>query len=78
MQETEVWCLGREDTLEKRIATHSSIFGWGIPWTEKSLVDYSPRGHKESDTTEQSSTAQTRPYALLNEVLKANGVNNVN
>ena len=54
------------------------VFLPGKSHGRKSLVDYSPRGHKESDTTEQSSTAQTRPYALLNEVLKANGVNNVN
>ena len=27
--------LGREDTLEKEMATHSSIFAWRIPWTEE-------------------------------------------
>jgi len=27
---------GREDPLEKEIATHSSILAWEIPWTEKS------------------------------------------
>jgi len=26
--------LGQEDTLEKGMATHSSILAWGIPWTE--------------------------------------------
>ena len=30
-----VWCLGREDLLEKGIATHSSILAWEIPWTEE-------------------------------------------
>ena len=35
MQETQVQSLGREDPLEKRIATHSSILAWRIPWTEK-------------------------------------------
>ena len=35
MQETQVQSLGREDPLEKRIATHSSILAWGIPWTEE-------------------------------------------
>ena len=34
MQETQVQSLGREDTLEKRMATHSSILAWRIPWTE--------------------------------------------
>ena len=36
MQETRVQSLGREDPLEKVMATHSSILAWGIPWTEKS------------------------------------------
>ena len=31
MQETEVQTLGWEDTLEKEMATHSSIFTWKIP-----------------------------------------------
>ena len=34
MWETWVWSLGQEDTLEKRMATHSSILAWKIPWTE--------------------------------------------
>ena len=38
--------------MEKAMATHSSALAWKIPWTE-SLVGYSPRGHKESDTTER-------------------------
>ena len=36
MQETQVRSLGQEDPLEKRMATHSSILAWGIPWTEES------------------------------------------
>ena len=35
MQETQVQSLGREDPLEKKIATHSSILAWRIPWTEE-------------------------------------------
>ena len=34
-QETWVWSLGWEDPLEKRMATHSSILVWRIPWTEE-------------------------------------------
>ena len=34
-QETWVWFLGREDPLEKEMATHSSILAWKIPWTEE-------------------------------------------
>ena len=35
MRETQVQSLGREDLLEKEMATHSSILAWRIPWTEK-------------------------------------------
>ena len=35
LQETPVGSLGWEDPLEKRMATHSSILDWRIPWTEK-------------------------------------------
>ena len=31
MQETQVQSLGQEDSLEKGMATHSSILAWGIP-----------------------------------------------
>ena len=35
MQETWVCSLGREDPLEKGIATHFSILAWRTPWTEE-------------------------------------------
>ena len=35
MRETRVRSLGREDPLEKEIATHSSILAWRIPWMEE-------------------------------------------
>ena len=35
MQETQVQSLGREDPLEEKMATHSSILAWRIPWTEE-------------------------------------------
>ena len=35
MQEMWVLFLGREDPLEKEMATHSSILTWEIPWTEE-------------------------------------------
>ena len=35
MQETQVRSLGREDPLEKDMATHSSILAWRTPWTEE-------------------------------------------
>ena len=35
MQETCVQSLGREDPLEKEMATHSSTVSWKIPWAEE-------------------------------------------
>ena len=35
MQETRVQSLGREDLLEKEMATHSSTVAWKIPWMEE-------------------------------------------
>ena len=35
MRETQVQFLGREDPLEKEMATHSCILTWEIPWTEE-------------------------------------------
>ena len=50
-QETQVLSLGREDPLEKEMATHFRILAWEIPWTGKpgglQSVD-----HKELDITE--------------------------
>ena len=35
VQETRVRSLGREDPLEREMATRSSIPAWEIPWTEE-------------------------------------------
>ena len=53
MQETRVRSLGQEDPLEKGMATRS-IFLPGDSQGQRSLVGYTPWGHKESDTTEHS------------------------
>ena len=34
MRETRIQSLGREDPLEKEMATQYSILAWEIPWTE--------------------------------------------
>ena len=34
-QETWVQSLGWDDTLEEKMATHSSILAWKVPWTEE-------------------------------------------
>ena len=50
MQETWVQSLGREDPLEKGMATQSSILVREFHG-QRSLARYSPWGRKESDTT---------------------------
>ena len=35
MRETQIQFLGREDPLEKEMATHSSILAWKISWMEE-------------------------------------------
>ena len=35
MRETRVRSLGREDPLEKEMATHSSTLAWKIPWIKQ-------------------------------------------
>ena len=49
MQEMWVQSLGKEDPLEKEVATHSSILPWKIPWTEEpggiQFMAYKRAGH---------------------------------
>ena len=51
MRETQVRSLGREDPLEKEMATHSSVLAWRIPGTEET-GGLPSMGHTESGTTE--------------------------
>ena len=34
-QETQVWSLGQEDPLEKKMAAWASILAWRNPWAEE-------------------------------------------
>ena len=43
MQKTCVQSLGQEDSLEREMATHSSVLAWRVPWTEEP-GGYSPGG----------------------------------
>ena len=52
--------LGKEDPLEKEMATHSSILAWRIPWTEEP-GELQFMGGKESNTTEW----QTYTFVVL-------------
>ena len=67
MRETWVRSLGREDPLEKEMATHSSILAWRIPWTEE-RGGLQFMGRKESDTTEQL------PFPYLTSVFRSTKV----
>ena len=42
MEEMQVQSLGWEDSLQKGMATHSSILAWRIPWTEEPGGLYNP------------------------------------
>ena len=53
MQETWVRSLGQEDSLEKGIATLSSILAWRIPWTEEPGGLWS-MGWQRVDATERA------------------------
>ena len=75
-----VWSLGQEYTLEEEMATHSSIFAWKIPWSEEpggGGGGDSPKGHKQSDTTEQLShqAIMVDTAAMLPEVFSWNAFN---
>ena len=64
-QETQVRSLGQEDPLEKKLATHSSILAWEIPWTEDpgglQSLGLQRVGHDRATNTKHS--AVTEPLA---------------
>ena len=49
--EMQVQALGQEDSLEEKMVTLSSTLAWESH-RQRSLVDYSPWGHKKSDRTD--------------------------
>ena len=50
MREMQVRSLGRQDPLQNRMATHSGILAWEIPWTEE------PGGLQSMGVTESATT----------------------
>ena len=58
MQETQVQSLGREDPLEKEMATYSVFLLGGY----RCLAGYSPWSGKELDMTEQLTHTHTQYY----------------
>ena len=66
--------LGREDPLEKEMATHCSILAWRIPWMEE-LGGLQSTGRRESDTTEQlhftmAGTVLNPGFLVVNQMFK--------
>ena len=63
-QETRLQPMGWEDSLENKMATHSSIRAWSIPWTEEPDGLLSPCGQKESDRTEATEHISTHTVKM--------------
>ena len=59
----QVWSLGQEDLLEKKIATYSSILAWEIPWIEEPGWLQSMKSQKKSWT--QLATKQQQQQLFL-------------
>jgi len=57
MQETQVRFLSWEDSLEKEMATNSSILAWRVPRTEE-FGRLQSMGPQESETTERLNNLQ--------------------
>ena len=55
MQETQILSLGWEDSLEEKMATHSSILAWKISWTEEPcrLQSMEPQKVRQDRETER-------------------------
>ena len=62
--ETQGQSLDWEDPLEKKIASHSSILAWKIPWTEEPGGSYSPWDREELNMTEHTHTHTHTPMGL--------------
>ena len=70
MQDTWVQSLGQEDSLEKGMATYSSILAWRIPRTEEPGRLHSPWGHNELDMTERLFCLYTNKSISLSRIQK--------
>ena len=73
MQETWLWSLGLEDSLEKGMVTHSRIFAWRTPWTEEpgrlQSMGSQIVGH---DWATFTSTGKKKSFILVWEALASN------
>ena len=67
MQEPRVRSLGREDHLEKEMATHTTILAWETPWTEEpgGLHPWGHRRVKHDLATKEQQQQNTGSSAVL-------------
>ena len=65
MPETRVQSLGWEKPLEKKMATHSGILAWEIPWTEEpdGLPSMGSQRARHSLLSEQASMGKVEGWA---------------
>ena len=68
MPETQVQC--QEDTLEKKLATHSSILAWRIPWTEEpgglqSLGSQLDQTEQQAHTAIKTGKRKCLPFTIM-------------
>ena len=63
MQETRVQSLSQEDPLEKKIAIHSNILDWKIPWTEE------PGGLQSMDSQRVGHDLVTKQQLPFNNII---------
>ena len=72
----DAWSLDGDDLLEEGKATQASIPAWESHG-QKSLVGYSPQGHKEANTTEVRAHVHGQWAVLCERLLKMRNCNDV-
>ena len=65
MQETWVASLGQKDPLEKKMAAHSSILDWRIPWIEESGGQQSMESQRVEHKRAINTFNTMGPYAMI-------------
>ena len=71
MRETRVQFLGREDALEKEMATHSSTLAWKIPWMEE-------HGRLQSMGSQSWTRLSDFTFTFMADLMLMNGRNQYN
>ena len=69
MQETWLRSLGGAVSVEKQMATHSSILAWRIPMDREAWRATVPRVAKESDVTLRLNKSYSKQLVLISKLL---------